>query len=827
VHRWLIGRRLRSGWWSLLPLSLLVALGSLATFVAIGTAQRTRDAYPDYLRRAAVGDLVINPSLVTADIDRVIRDLPGVRQVTTDGLFLASSGPEEGADQFTQLRGSPDGRFVDMDRPAVAQGRLPTGRSEAFVSRDLARRHHLEIGDVLPLSFYNPRDELEPEPPEQPTSVGSEQVRIVGVGTFADQVLPDNLFPNERVIVSQDIARKYDCAAQPMPPAGTTAAAMLQTLLPDGCARSYQYYSLAVDGGDAGVAKAEAAFIAKATELNQSLPEIPGAAHYVMIATTTAQDRSEVDRSIGPTTSALLVLGLAAALTTLVLCGLAMARELRRRDEELRAWWRFGLTRAERTSIALAPIVLATMVGVSLALIGAWALSSLGPIGVVRSVALSPAREVGSDVWAAAGALVVSLIGMAGIVTWRTCRRPANAARPANVSSRLARLVRGSPRPAIGEGVRGAVGTRRALLVVLSTGIATTVLIGTLVFGASLSALLTHPSSYGWPWDVAVMSNAGYGPLDLSSAPAALDVRDIERWSALGFTNNETLDGRPVVTVVDAGTSSGPAFSVVDGRLPVGPDEVAVGRRTAHAWKLRVGDRVRLGGDDVTSREVTVTGVAVMPPLGRFQDDRASPGLGILLPKAALRDDTFEGLPSFIGVELAPGTDARVAAAAVRDDVASWQETKDAPLQFIGPAQPPEIVNARSVRLVPGLVTILLAAATVLGLAIAVLVSVHARRRELATLSALGFTGTQVRRSVGVQAVVTSLAALVIGLPLGLVVGQWAWRAFAFELGVEGTPTTPVLLLALVAAGAVVLTWLASVPGQLTATARRPARPQD
>ena len=45
--------------------------------------------------------------------------------------------------------------------------------------------------------------------------------------------------------------------------------------------------------------------------------------------------------------------------------------------------------------------------------------------------------------------------------------------------------------------------------------------------------------------------NAGYGPMDVAAARTALEQRtDIADWSLLGFTANETLAGRPVVSIV-------------------------------------------------------------------------------------------------------------------------------------------------------------------------------------------------------------------------------------------------------------------------------------
>jgi len=47
---------------------LVVTLGATGTLVAAGAADRTAKTYPEYLERARVGDVVINPSLLTTDI---------------------------------------------------------------------------------------------------------------------------------------------------------------------------------------------------------------------------------------------------------------------------------------------------------------------------------------------------------------------------------------------------------------------------------------------------------------------------------------------------------------------------------------------------------------------------------------------------------------------------------------------------------------------------------------------------------------------------------------------------------------------------------------
>jgi putative ABC transport system permease protein len=103
-------------------------------------------------------------------------------------------------------------------------------------------------------------------------------------------------------------------------------------------------------------------------------------------------------------------------------------------------------------------------------------------------------------------------------------------------------------------------------------------------------------------------------------------------------------------------------------------------------------------------------------------------------------------------------------------------------------------------------------------MAVAILVSVRSRWRELAILRALGFTGRQVRTSVRVQAVATMVAALAIGVPLGVAVGRVAWRAFALRLGVAADPSTPLWWIAATVAGSVALAGVVAIfPARLAA----------
>jgi len=66
--------------------------------------------------------------------------------------------------------------------------------------------------------------------------------------------------------------------------------------------------------------------------------------------------------------------------------------------------------------------------------------------------------------------------------------------------------------------------------------------------------------------------------------------------------------------------------------------------------------------------------------------------------------------------------------------------------------------------------------------------SVRRRRRDLAILRTIGFTRRQVSRTVAWQSATIATAALAIGIPIGIVVGRFAWSLFATRLGVVPVP---------------------------------------
>jgi ABC-type antimicrobial peptide transport system permease subunit len=140
------------------------------------------------------------------------------------------------------------------------------------------------------------------------------------------------------------------------------------------------------------------------------------------------------------------------------------------------------------------------------------------------------------------------------------------------------------------------------------------------------------------------------------------------------------------------------------------------------------------------------------------------------------------------------------------------------------PVTPTSLVNfgeAVNFPLIFGVMLAVFGAATLTHLLV---VSVTRRRRQVGLLKVLGFVNRQVISSVAWQATKLALVGVVIGIPLGVVLGRATWNLFANNLGVVPVAVVPVWIVAVLAVGVVVVANLLAVLPALTATRSRPAR---
>jgi len=101
-------------------------------------------------------------------------------------------------------------------------------------------------------------------------------------------------------------------------------------------------------------------------------------------------------------------------------------------------------------------------------------------------------------------------------------------------------------------------------------------------------------------------------------------------------------------------------------------------------------------------------------------------------------------------------------------------------------------------------------------------VSVSRRRREIGLLKVLGFVNGQVASAVAWQATTVALVGIVVGVPLGVVVGRAIWTEFTDNLGAVPVSVVPILVLGGLVAGVLVTANLIAVAPAVVARRSKP-----
>ena len=231
---------------------------------------------------------------------------------------------------------------------------------------------------------------------------------------------------------------------------------------------------------------------------------------------------------------------------------------------------------------------------------------------------------------------------------------------------------------------------------------------------------------------------------------------------------------------------------------------MALGSRTLERLDVGIGDEVTARSPTGTERELTVVGQAVFPGLGTYPGgDRTELGAGVLTTVATLEDlgEGF-GFP-FLVLNVRPEADAEDVGQGVLDRVGG-EENVELTAET-DPQRPGDVDSLADVTWVPALLAGILAFMAVVALAHALITSVRRRRREIAVSKALGFSRRRVGATVRWQAALTTLTATLVGVPLGVIAGRWAWIAVAEALGIPPEPSTPLLAVLLVVPAALLL----------------------
>ena len=702
--------------------------------------------------------------------------------------------------------GSVDGEFFNQDRPSVVQGRMadPHKTNEIVMTVAAAQTLGLHVGESTEWGTYA-NGQSTPGTGQVPPPF--ERIRLTLVGT----VVLNN------AVVQDDID------------AGSSTTAIITPALTrrwiDCCSNfSFTYLQLQHGSRDVPAVEAEVEHV------------VPAVLPYDFYDSSIGVIKAE--NAIKPEAIALAVFGLIAALAAILIAGQLIARQLGFWAAEERTMRALGADPAMTAGDGLLGIGGALVVGALLAGAVAVALSPLSPLGPVRPV--YPHPGVAAD-WAVLGlgmlALVVVLGALAVVLAvqraphrsaagWRRSARSPSPVATAAANSGLPVSAVAGIRFAVEPGAETeAVPVRSAIL---GAVLAVVVIVATVVFGSSLNSLVSHPSLYGWNWDDALIAGGGVGDVPAAQSASLLDHdHQVAAWSSYWFGTLQ-IDG--IAVPVIAGTPKATvAPPVLTGHGFDANGQIVLAPGTLAQMHKRVGDAVTVRYGTTAPHSLRIVGTATMPAVGvGGVTGHPSMGTGAVAPyqllPASVRNlfaVTPSG-PNVIFVRLRPDVNAAAALRSLNHIATEVSLPTNYGASVLTVQRPAEIVNYRSMGSTPLLLGLGLTAGAVAALGLTLVASVRRRRRSMAMLRTLGFTGRQLAATLAWQATVAVGIGLVVGVPLGVVAGRLLWDLFATRIYVVPSPTVPALAIAAIAVGALVLgNLVAAVPGRMAA--RTPA----
>jgi hypothetical protein len=247
------------------------------------------------------------------------------------------------------------------------------------------------------------------------------------------------------------------------------------------------------------------------------------------------------------------------------------------------------------------------------------------------------------------------------------------------------------------------------------------------------------------------------------------------------------LDGRDDVTLVGMQTVTGNvAPPVLAGRLPGAPGEIALGGRELRALGKGVGDTVVASGPHGRIA-LRITGEVVLSP--EITNEQTQLGSGGVMTLGGAAAVSRSPMPRNVFLVAVRKPVSQAAISSLK------QQFPGTVLPAVAPPEVRDLSGVSGLPLVLALVLMLLASGII---AHTLLTSVRRRRRDLAILMTVGFVTRQVRATVAWQATALAGAGLIVGVPLGLLVGRWAWILFAGQIAIVPAPViSPLTLLAI------------------------------
>ena len=809
-------RQRRGAYLSIVLLTGLVgglAMGSLAA------ARRTDSSFTTFFASTNPSDLSLGTALwspplgYTTGYDRpLVRTISRLPHVTRAASYsdvysvpIQADGQPTAAGNRANINvlGSVGGLFFSQDRVTVVQGRMadPADADEIMMTVGAAHELGLRVGETVPWGTYAT---TQFSSAAIPAPAVRERLTLVGTVVLNTSVVQDEIDANG--------------------PTSVILTPALTKRLQD-CCSNFSFTYLQLQHGGRDVATVE-------DEIEHVIPaNLPYDFYDSSIDVTKAQN------AIKPEAIALGVFGLIAALATILIAGQVIGRQLGFWTTEERVLRVLGADPAMTVVDGTAGLLAAVLLGALLAGAVAVVLSPLAPLGPVRPY--DPHPGVAVD-WTVIGFGMLALILVLGVlaVALAVLRDPHRLALRQRRPRTPSHLARGAANA--GLGVSAVAGIRFTLepgaeteavpvrSAILGAALALTVIVATIVFGSSLNSLVSHPRLYGWNWSDALLAGGGPGdvPAGMSSELLARDP-SVAAWSGYWFGNLQ-IDGR-TVPVLGTTPKAVVAPPVLTGHGYDATDQIVLGPGTLEQLHKQVGDVVTVRYGTTAAHRLRIVGTATLPAVGvAGVTGHPSMGTGAVVPytllPASVRNQfnvTPTG-PNVVFVRLKPGVHSPAAMRSLDRIATKMSLPTNYATQVLSVQRPAEIVNYRSMGATPLILGLGLTAGAVTALGLTLIASVRRRRRSVAMLRTLGFTGRQLAGAVAWQASVAVGIGLVVGVPLGIVLGRLLWDLFADRIFVVPSPTVPVPLVAGIALLALALgNLVAAIPGRIAA--RTPA----
>jgi hypothetical protein len=789
---------LRQRWRATVVLMAVAGLAGGAVMAAVAGARRTDSAMDRFLTYNR--PLIV--SVAGPDFNAV-RRLPQVADADEGAFVLltpstTSGAPDPGALGSIAPLATVHGRIlVTSERPLLVRGRLPNPSRplEIAIDETTAARRRLGPGRTLRLWAYTPQQfEQGVDSSSVPDPAGPAlDFTVTGIVRQ-----PADLSP---VPVQQDVIY-LGVNELHLTPAFWRAYG--QTVANLGVVTGLRLHR--------GMADLDA--------FTAAVRALPGGGQAEFeIGSESEQTAGRARRAMRLQAVALLTFAVLAAIAGLLVVGQSVARQVQLDAADQAVLRALGMTRSQLVAVSLVRVALVGVGAALLAVVLALLASPLAPIGLARQAEVDPGLAADLPVLAlGAAGVLVAVLARAGLAAWWVTRAAAVGG-PDPTTRRTSRVVdrvaQAGARPSAVTGIRLALepwrGETAAPVRTAMVGVvlAVAAVAASLAFAASLDHLIRSPALQGWPWDVAVGNPNDQA--DISPKAELLARNPLVGGYSLVEPTVQRLDiGGTAVPVLGMSPVEGHVLPrVLEGREPRSTDEVALGRATLRRLGRSIGDVVPahgLGG----RRSLRIVG-AVLLPAATYDLTMST---GALLTVDGLRVAFPDERPRQFVVEYAPGADQQAAYASLRRDFGPT---------ILRAAPPDEVENLRRVSGLPFLLAALLAVLGAATLGHLLVTSVRRHRRDLAVLKTLGFLRRQVLATVAWQATTLATVALLVGLPIGVAAGRWAWVLVNQGLGSPAGPVTPTLaVLAVVPATVLVANLVAALPAR-AAAATRPA----